>query len=89
MNTSKERVNSALRMINEAKNRELDTTTAYALTVAASLIKEMQAENTCDCCLGEPLPDNAPCMCKGTGKMSEAVYYLREQLLLKDHDNVG
>ena len=35
----------------------------------------------CDVCLGEPLKSGKPCMCGGTGRMSQAAYYLREQLV--------
>jgi len=45
------------------------------------LIAEIRAawsENTCDACGGEGIPlSKLPCMCKGTGKMSEAIYTLR------------
>jgi len=44
--------------------------------------QEAKADNICDVCLGagEPL-SKKPCMCRGTGKMSEAAIYLREQLV--------
>lgn len=44
-------------------------------------------ENICDACLGDPssvLDGN--CMCRGTGKMSEAAIYLREQLTKAQFD---
>ena len=35
----------------------------------------------CDVCLGEPLKSGRTCMCGGTGRMSQAALYLREQLV--------
>ena len=40
-----------------------------------------EAENMCDACMGTGEPTSGkPCMCGGTGKMSDAAIYLREQL---------
>lgn len=44
-------------------------------------VQKLRAENICDACAGDPssvLDGN--CMCRGTGKMSEAGVYLRERL---------
>lgn len=39
------------------------------------------AHNICDCCLGSGKPiSGKPCMCGGTGRMSDAVFYLRERI---------
>lgn len=43
-------------------------------------IKELEIENRCDVCLGEPIKDANTCMCNGTGKMSEAAKHLRTKL---------
>ncbi len=42
----------------------------------------LKADNVCDACAGagEPFPGK-PCMCRGSGKMSNAAVYLREQLV--------
>lgn len=43
------------------------------------------AENMCDACAGTGTPNSGlPCMCGGTGKMSDAARYLREQLVSKE-----
>lgn len=47
-------------------------------------VSQLISENTCDVCFGEPLKNGKPCMCKGTGKMSVAAIYLREQLYKKE-----
>lgn len=42
-------------------------------------IKSLISEDTCDVCLGNGDPlTGLPCMCRGTGRMSEAARYLRE-----------
>jgi RecJ-like exonuclease len=48
---------------------------------ARAALKEAEAENICDACggTGNPISEK-PCMCNGTGKMSVAAIYLREQL---------
>ncbi len=49
---------------------------------------ELKRENICDACCGAGLPiSNLPCMCEGTGKMSEAAYYLRKQLFKSTQEN--
>ncbi len=41
----------------------------------------LRAENTCDACCGDPSSvKDGKCMCRGTGKMSEAAIALREEL---------
>lgn len=45
--------------------------------------KTLEAENQCDACAGTGQPvSGKPCMCGGTGRMSDAARYLREQLQL-------
>jgi hypothetical protein len=45
-------------------------------------LAEALRENCCDSCVGTGLPTNgSPCMCGGTGKMSDAAQYLRVQLV--------
>ena len=39
-----------------------------------------RGDNVCDACLGEPLT-TGPCMCGGSGQMSEAARYLRTELV--------
>lgn len=39
-----------------------------------------EAANVCDACLGQPI-SGKPCMCGGTGKASDAVMYLRDELV--------
>lgn len=42
----------------------------------------LAAENICDACAGSGEPvSGKPCMCGGTGRMSAAAIYLREQLV--------
>ena len=51
-----------------------------ALLAGAEAIRQQQAD-VCDACGGTGTPTSGlPCMCKGTGKMSEAARTLREQL---------
>ena len=40
-------------------------------------VERLRGENICDACAGDALAD---CMCRGTGKMSKAAVYLREQV---------
>jgi hypothetical protein len=49
--------------------------------LVAKTLQAARSENMCDACAGEgqPIP-GAPCMCGGTGRMSVAALYLREQL---------
>ena len=45
-------------------------------------------ENMCDACAGTGTPiSGLACMCRGTGKLSEAAYYLREQLYKSHVEN--
>lgn len=49
----------------------------------ATVLEEMRGENVCDSCAGEGKPiSGLPCMCRGTGKMSEAARYLRERMVV-------
>lgn len=44
-------------------------------------IAELERENMCDACAGTGKPASGePCMCGGSGKMSDAARYLRERL---------
>lgn len=44
-------------------------------------IEQLQIENTCDICCGDGEPvSGKPCLCKGTGKMSEVAHSLRHLL---------
>lgn len=44
-------------------------------------VEQLHAENMCDACGGNGTPvSGLPCMCGGTGKASDAVNYLRQQL---------
>lgn len=55
------------------------------LRQASTLIAELRAaraENMCDACGGNGVPVSlAPCMCGGTGKMSDAARILRRDLI--------
>lgn len=45
-------------------------------------VERLQQENMCDACAGTGKPTSErPCMCGGTGKMSDAACYLREQFV--------
>lgn len=49
------------------------------------IVRELVAarrENICDVCFGQPLASGRTCMCGGTGKMSDAARWLREQLCI-------
>jgi len=47
---------------------------------AAAMLARLRDENICDCCLGTSKPiSGKPCICGGTGKMSNAVYYLHAE----------
>jgi hypothetical protein len=49
--------------------------------------QKARAENVCDACAGDPSSvKDGKCMCRGTGKMSEAAIYLREQLVASERD---
>ncbi len=41
-----------------------------------------QATNICDACVGDPTSVLGGCMCRGTGRMSQAALYLRERLFV-------
>ncbi len=57
---------------------------AVILRLTAALA-EQTAENHCDACVGTGKPiSGLPCMCGGTGRMSDAARYLREQLAERD-----
>lgn len=44
-------------------------------------VQELEHSNQCDACAGTGKPvSGIPCMCGGTGKMSDAAVYLRERL---------
>lgn len=43
-------------------------------------VKGLKAENMCDACCGEGRALSGPCMCGGTGKMSDAARHLRIEL---------
>lgn len=44
-------------------------------------LAEMRGRDMCDACAGTGTPTSKlPCMCGGTGRMSDAAYYLRAQL---------
>ncbi len=45
-------------------------------------LRDATAENICDACVGtgEPI-SGLPCMCEGTGKMSDAARYLRQRVV--------
>ena len=50
--------------------------------------KRLKDENMCDACLGTGDPTSGkPCMCGGSGKMSDAAIYLREQMNRVDTEN--
>jgi lipopolysaccharide biosynthesis regulator YciM len=52
-----------------------------------AVIRGQEAENRCDACRGSGTPvSGRPCMCRGTGKMSEAAIYLREELNKRDRE---
>ena len=57
-------------------------------TILALLDRAEAAErdNVCDACLGSTPISGKPCMCGGTGKMSDAARYLREQLVATQSD---
>ena len=63
-------------------------------THASQLERELRAaceENRCDACAGTGKPvSGLPCMCAGSGKMSDAARYLRAVLLntCKERDNL-
>lgn len=45
-------------------------------------LAQARAENLCDACGGEEANrQEGPCMCQGTGKMSEAAAFLRSRLV--------
>lgn len=44
-------------------------------------IERLQAENICDACCGTGKAPSGDCMCGGTGRMSDAAIYLREELV--------
>ena len=55
---------------------------AEYISAAEAEIAALKAENMCDACAGSGKPiSGAPCMCGGTGRMSGAARYLREQML--------
>lgn len=46
-----------------------------------------KAADQCDACLGTGMPiSGKPCMCQGTGRMSDAARWLREELVKADTD---
>lgn len=52
-----------------------------ALLIARKERDEARRENICDACAGTGSPvSKLPCMCGGTGKMSRAAIYLREEM---------
>ena len=54
---------------------------AQAILTYRKTIEELEADNMCDVCAGTGKPlSNKPCMCGGTGKMSDAARYLRREL---------
>jgi hypothetical protein len=51
----------------------------------ADALEKALRENVCDSCAGDGQSlDGGSCMCLGTGKMSEAAGYLREQLVARE-----
>jgi len=51
-------------------------------------LKAARAENICDVCAGTGKPiSKKPCMCGGSGKMSDAAKYLREELFKLSADD--
>lgn len=59
---------------------DIETLEIELATVRAELDR-LQAENICDACAGTGMPTSGlPCMCGGTGRMSDAATYLREEL---------
>lgn len=55
------------------------------LEVAEAQIVDLHAENMCDACGGNGTPTSGlPCMCNGTGRMSDAARNLRLELLKAD-----
>lgn len=53
-----------------------------AREVAATAIYEAGQKDLCDVCGGTGDPKNGkPCMCQGSGKMSDAAIHLREEVL--------
>jgi hypothetical protein len=55
-------------------------------SVVASSGAGVVNENMCDCCAGTGKPvSGLPCACNGTGKMSVAAEYFREQWIKERH----
>lgn len=81
-----ERERERLRELDElrTKKRELEAERDRLLDEkheALEQLRRAKGENQCDACLGGNPISGKPCMCRGTGKMSEAALYLREQLV--------
>lgn len=57
----------------------LNSRSALIVSGLATALRESQAENTCDVCVGGECPTETPCMCGGTGKMSRAVENMRKE----------
>lgn len=50
-------------------------------------LEQALSENVCDVCFGTGIPESGhPCMCGGSGKMSEAALYLRESLVVANRE---
>jgi len=51
-------------------------------------IEAARSENTCDACAGTGKPiSGKPCMCGGSGKMSDAAKYLRKEVFRLSADD--
>lgn len=55
---------------------------ATFMRTIADAIAALRADNVCDACVGTGKPiSGLPCMCGGTGRMSDAARHLREELV--------
>ena len=70
-------------IINEAEFLKMETANAKIVAeVAREELVKVKAANICDSCAGAGQPiSGKPCMCRGTGLMSVAALYLREEMV--------